>query len=75
MLSRIDEEFLRGGIKKLELWIPGYHHLYPLFTRYGYSPEKEPEDLSIILRSFTPEIDVNTLGTEFLYTMGDSDLY
>jgi SAM-dependent methyltransferase len=75
MLSRIYEEFLRGGIKKLELWIPEYHHLYPLFTRYGYSPEKEPNDMSVILRSFTPAIDVNTLKTKFLYTMGDSDLF
>lgn len=74
-LERIEEEFVRGGVKKVELWVPEYHRLFQLFKKSGYTPEREPDELTVICRSFTPEIDVNTLKTEFLYTMGDSDLF
>lgn len=75
MLNQIEEYFLKLEIKKVELWISEYHFLFPLFQECGYRLEKEPNDLSVICRSFTPTIDVTTLETDFFYTMGDSDLY
>lgn len=74
-LKQIEEHFLKLGIKKSELWISEYHFLFPLLRKYGYRLEKEPNDLSVICRSFTPTIDVNTLKTKYFYTMGDSDLF
>ena len=74
-LNQIEEYFLKLGIKKLELWISEYHFLFPLLRKCGYHLEKEPNDLSVICRSFTPTIDVNTLKTKYFYTMGDSDLF
>jgi len=74
-LKQIEEHFLKLGIKKSELWISEYHFLFPLLREYGYRLEKEPNDLSVICRSFNPAIDVNTLKTKYFYTMGDSDLF
>ncbi len=75
LLKRIEEHFLRLGIIKVEVWISEYHFLFPFFQECGYHLEKEPDDLSVICRSFTPAIDVAALKTEYFYTMGDSDLF
>lgn len=75
LLDQIEEKFIKLGIKKVETWISEHHFLFPLLQKCGYSLEKEPNDLSVICRSFTPAIDVAAFKTNFFYTMGDSDLF
>lgn len=75
LLGQIEENFVKLGIKKVETWISEHHFLFPLLQKYGYSLEKEPNDLSVICRSFTPSINIAALKKDFFYTMGDSDLF
>ena len=75
ILDSIEQSFLKKGIEKIELWAPEYHPLFIAFQKQGYRLENEPNSLFITARSFSPNLDITTLRTNFFYTMGDSDLF
>ena len=77
-LSALDAELdrfaKRLGCAELETWLGGDPDAESVIESLGWHRCPEPNDLQLVIRSFTDRVDPEAMGARFYLTMGDSDL-
>ncbi len=77
-LAALDRAITSGSLavklERLDMWLMGDELAAEVLRRLGWEQRKHPDRLSLVARSFHPDIDVTTFPGRFYVTMGDSDL-
>jgi hypothetical protein len=76
-LAALDRAITTGSLavklERLDMWLMGDKLAVEALRRLGWEPRKEPDKLSLVARSFHPDINAATLPGRFYVTMGDWD--
>ena len=77
-LAALDRAITSGSLavklERVDMWLMGDDLAAEALRRLGWEQRKHPDRLSLVARSFHPDIDVTTFPGRFYVTMGDSDL-
>jgi hypothetical protein len=77
-LAALDRAITSGSLavklERVDMWLMGDELAAEALRRVGWEQRKQPDRLSLVARSFHPDIDVTTFPGRFYVTMGDSDL-
>ena len=72
--AELDRLARRLGHARLETWLGGDPDAERALESLGWQNCSEPNDLQLVIRSFTDRVDPGAMGARFYLTMGDSDL-
>ncbi len=77
-LAALDRAITSGSLavklERVDMWLMGDQVAAEALRRLGWEQRRHPDKLSLVVRSFHPDINVTTLPARFYVTMGDSDL-
>jgi hypothetical protein len=77
-LAALDRAITSGSLavklERLDMWLMGDDLAAEALRRLGWEQRRQPERLSLVARSFHPQISDATLPGRFYGTMADSDL-
>jgi len=77
-LAALDRAITSGSLavklERVDMWLMGDELAAEALRRLGWEQRKHPDRLSLVARSFHPDIDVTMFPGRFYVTMGDSDL-
>ena len=77
-VAALDRAITSGSLavrlERVDMWLMGDELAAEALRRLGWEQRKHPDRLSLVARSFHPDIDVTTFPGRFYVTMGDSDL-